>query len=224
MVDDEMEINEILKGIKCDCGQFHECPIEKVCICDGAINELNNLIEDGQSVLLVADENTFNASGEKVVDVLGDKLKNRVIFSGAKVLVPDEVAIAGMGGEEIVKILSSAMSLPKKLVLAPQKNSDKVRKLLFHLGYKILKDFTIKDKGKFYDIISAVEADIEPKEYTNLEYIYGRDNLNERPDDFIEKLTLDEILYEGVVQTKTASETAKSVAMQKLKEIREILK
>lgn len=94
MVDDEMEINEILKGIKCDCGKFHECPIEKVCICDGAINELESLCCDSQSVLLVADENTFKASGEKVVEVLGDKLKNRVIFSGAKVLVPDEVAIA----------------------------------------------------------------------------------------------------------------------------------
>ncbi|MBR3803862.1 MAG: SAM-dependent methyltransferase [Clostridia bacterium] len=201
---------EVFADVGCDHGYLAEMVLKSG-------NYKRVIISDISKSSLQKAVDLLKPYGDRVTAVVSDGLES---FTE----LPDEVAIAGMGGEEIVKILSSAMSLPKKLVLAPQKNSVKVRKLLFDLGYKILKDFTIKDKGKFYDIISAVEADIEPKEYTNLEYIYGRDNLNERPDDFIEKLTLDEKLYEGVVQTKTASETAKSVAMQKLKEIREILK
>ena len=203
-------VGEVFADVGCDHGYLAEMVLKSG-------NYKRVIISDISKSSLQKAVDLLKPYGDRVTAIVSDGLES---FTE----LPDEVAIAGMGGEEIVKILSSAMSLPKKLVLAPQKNSVKVRKLLFDLGYKILKDFTIKDKGKFYDIISAVEADIEPKEYTNLEYIYGRDNLNERPDDFIEKLTLDEKLYEGVVQTKTASETAKSVAMQKLKEIREILK
>ena len=203
-------VGEVFADVGCDHGYLAEMVLKSG-------NYKRVIISDISKSSLQKAVDLLKPYGDRVTAIVSDGLES---FSE----LPDEVAIAGMGGEEIVKILSSAMSLPKKLVLAPQKNSVKVRKLLFDLGYKILKDFTIKDKGKFYDIISAVEAEVEPKEYTNLDYIYGRDNLINRPDDFIEKLTLDEKLYEGVVQTKTASETAKSVAMQKLKEIREILK
>jgi tRNA (adenine22-N1)-methyltransferase len=203
-------VGEVFADVGCDHGYLAEMVLKSG-------NYKRVIISDISKSSLQKAVDLLKPYGDRVTAIVSDGLES---FSE----LPDEVAIAGMGGEEIVKILSSAMSLPKKLVLAPQKNSDKVRKLLFDLGYKILKDFTIKDKGKFYDVISAVEAEDEPKEYTNLDYIYGRDNLIERPDDFIEKLTLDEKLYESVVETKTASETAKSVAMQKLREIREILK
>ncbi|MBQ9781981.1 MAG: SAM-dependent methyltransferase, partial [Clostridia bacterium] len=41
--------------------------------------------------------------------------------------IPDQAIIAGMGGEEIIKILQASKFLPNRLILNPMKNSDKVR-------------------------------------------------------------------------------------------------
>ena len=201
---------ELFADVGCDHGYIAEMVLkskkyDRVIISDISKKSLQKAVE------------LLKPFGDRVTAIVSDGLES---FTE----LPDEVMIAGMGGEEIVKILSSAMSLPKKLVLAPQKNSDKVRRLLFDLGYKILKDFTIKDKSKFYDIISAVEAEEEPSDYSELEYLYGRDNLTERPSDFIEKLTIDKNLYQGIVDSETASETAKSVANEKLQQLKELLK
>lgn len=44
-------------------------------------------------ILLVADENTFAATGSKVENTLAHKAMKKVIFSGATLLIPNEVAI-----------------------------------------------------------------------------------------------------------------------------------
>ena len=53
---------------------------------------------------------------------------------------PDQALIAGMGGEEIVRILSEAKELPERLVLQPMKNASAVRRFLTQNGYKLLED------------------------------------------------------------------------------------
>ena len=63
----------------------------------------------------------------------------------------DCAIIAGMGGQEIIKILN--IYQPSKLVLQPMKNSFELRQYLQENGYFINKDFIIKDKDKFYDFI-----------------------------------------------------------------------
>lgn len=89
-----MNINEILKGVKCTaCGRVHECPIEKVYIESDATKHLPELCERFKSILLVADENTYGVSGESVEREIGDKIRDRVIFSGKTILIPDERAI-----------------------------------------------------------------------------------------------------------------------------------
>lgn len=89
-----MNINEILKGVKCDaCGKTHLCPIENVYIEKNATNHLSELASKYNSILLVADENTYKAGGEGVEGSLDGKISNRVIFSGETVLIPDEKAI-----------------------------------------------------------------------------------------------------------------------------------
>ena len=89
-----MNINEILKGVKCEkCGKTHTCPIEHVYIEKGAIKHLRELTDAYYSILLVADENTYGATECKVDNILGDKIYKRVIFTGKSVLIPDEVAI-----------------------------------------------------------------------------------------------------------------------------------
>ena len=88
-----MDINSILRGVKCSCGKMHNCDIEYVYIENGAISRLETLCEKKESILIVADENTFCAAGEKVEKALSMKTVKKVIFSGETVLIPDEDAI-----------------------------------------------------------------------------------------------------------------------------------
>ncbi|MBO5312425.1 MAG: sn-glycerol-1-phosphate dehydrogenase [Clostridia bacterium] len=88
-----MNINEILKGVSCDCGRHHTCEIENIYVENGAISHLSHLCEKYNGILLVADENTYGAAGEKTEGALGKKVVSRVIFNGSTVLIPDELAI-----------------------------------------------------------------------------------------------------------------------------------
>ncbi len=88
-----MDINKLLSGVNCSCGEVHTCDIDYVYIEKGAIFHLKEICKKCKNILMVADENTFSAAGEKVLAVLSDKRIKKVIFTGKKVLVPDENAI-----------------------------------------------------------------------------------------------------------------------------------
>ena len=107
----------------------------------------------------------------------------------------DAVVIAGMGGREIVKILQNTpYSLPR-LILSPQSDVDEVRRYLVGHGYRLNHDYIIKDT-KFYWIIVA---EIGKDEYTDLEYLFGRDNLR-GGEVFIEWLDLEIARFEAIVK------------------------
>lgn len=144
--------------------------------------------------------------GDKVSSFVCDGLK---AYEGQA----DYAVIAGMGGEEICSILNGVKVLPNGLLLAPQKNNDKVRRLLLNLGYKILNDFTFFDSGKYYDVIKA-EKGLDS--YTEKEFLFGRDNLKNHPKDFISKLKREE---EILVNAGTSDIKVK----EKLDLIREVL-
>ena len=86
-------MNNMLNGVKCVCGKEHYCSIESIYIENGAIERLVQLCSDYNNILLVADENTFAAAGSKVENTLAHKAMKKVIFSGATLLIPNEVAI-----------------------------------------------------------------------------------------------------------------------------------
>lgn len=65
-----------------------------------------------------------------------------------KVFGADEVLIAGLGGEEILKILKEGY-IPEKFVIQPMKNQKAVRKFLIESGAKITVDDIFSD-GKNY--------------------------------------------------------------------------
>ena len=89
-----MDINEILKGVKCSaCGKTHLCPIEHVYIESGATKRLSDICAQYNKILIVADENTYNAAASGVIDALGNKIASKKIFSGKTVLIPNEEAI-----------------------------------------------------------------------------------------------------------------------------------
>lgn len=91
-----MDINSILKGVNCVCGHFHSCDIERVYIEKDAAKRFKDLCCGYNKILIVADENTYNVGGESVERGLADKSLTKVIFSGSKLLIPDEAAIAAV--------------------------------------------------------------------------------------------------------------------------------
>ena len=107
-----------------------------------------------------------------------------VVCAGLEKIDPktDLVLIAGMGGEEIVKILDRAPFLPEKLVLQPMKNCDKVRECAVSKGYKIVSDYTFIADGGFYVIISLEKGEDSLSEE---EKEFGRTNVEQRPEAFL---------------------------------------
>ena len=107
-----------------------------------------------------------------------------LVGDGLSVL-PEEctVLIAGMGGEEIVKILS--VKMPPAFLLQPMKNTEKVRRFLVENGCSISLDYTFED-GKFYDLILGTRGGGD--RYTEREFLYGRDNLKSPSPAFIKKV------------------------------------
>lgn len=67
----------------------------------------------------------------------------------------DVVLISGMGGEEIIKILSQSNLKFDEYILGPQHGELLLKKYLIQNGYRIVLDKIIYD-GKFYNIIKAI--------------------------------------------------------------------
>ena len=96
-----MTMQELLKGkTDCACGRAHLCPIDSVVIGEGALSALSALTEGYSHILLVADENTYEAGGRAVEELLGSKKENLLLYRPEGVLVPNEAAIAKM--EEMI--------------------------------------------------------------------------------------------------------------------------
>lgn len=88
-----MDINELLQGVECSCGKFHTCDIKYVYIEPNATRRLKDICASYSNILIVADQNTYAAAGEKTVGALKGFNLNKVIFTGAQILVPNEEAI-----------------------------------------------------------------------------------------------------------------------------------
>ena len=91
-----MEISKLLSGVDCACGKFHSCNITYVYIERDAARHLTEMCEKYSNILLVADENTYGVAGERSERYIKDKIKDRVIFSGKSVLIPNEDAISAV--------------------------------------------------------------------------------------------------------------------------------
>ncbi len=77
----------------CDCGKSHRCPIDTVEIGEGALKKLPDLCGKYENIVLVADDNTWNACGKQVADLLGNKVQTTLILHADGVVIPDEKAI-----------------------------------------------------------------------------------------------------------------------------------
>ncbi len=77
-----MDINKLLGGVNCNCRKHHTCDIKYVYIENDAAKNLSEICRDNHSVLIVADENTFQAAGEITLSALKGKNIKKLIFSG----------------------------------------------------------------------------------------------------------------------------------------------
>ncbi len=101
----------------------------------------------------------------------------------------EQVVIAGMGGSEIVSILSDERYgfLPNYFVLQPMHDSEKLRRYLASAGAVIERDYTLFD-GKYYDVLvghNGKATGEPPTAYTDEEYLFGKENLREKPEAFV---------------------------------------
>ncbi|MBQ9081076.1 MAG: SAM-dependent methyltransferase [Clostridia bacterium] len=126
----------------------------------------------------------------------------------------DLVLIAGMGGMEIVQILTAAEGfIPKNFVLQPMRDGEKVRKLLLDRGACIRRDFTFFD-GKFYDVITGSRDGGTPA-YTQAELDFGRENIQNRSEEFLRFLQ-EEIKKRQAVLTRPLGEYSREQSQAKL--------
>ncbi len=140
----------------------------------------------------------------KAVSVLGDG------FYGVDSSV-GLVLIAGMGGCEIVSILSDEKHgfMPQKFVFQPMHDGEKLRRYILENGGYIDKDYTFED-GKFYEVICGGKRKdggqvCDECPYTDAEYEFGRDNLRDMPEAFCKRLkklirNIDRYLKEPALQ------------------------
>ncbi|MDE6273810.1 MAG: class I SAM-dependent methyltransferase [Clostridiales bacterium] len=133
--------------------------------------------------------------------------------------VPDCVLIAGMGGEEIIHILSD-LPLPEKFVLQPMKNADKVRAFLIGRGAKISTDHTFYD-GKYYDLIVGDGAGGDT--YSDWEIAFGRDNLKNPSPDFANRMEHDREECIKLLQNTSLSRESREEILDRKKRTEAIL-
>lgn len=88
----------------------------------------------------------------------------------------DTAVICGMGGLTIAGILESLDDHPtlRKLVLEPQSEPEKVRRLILEKGWTLQKDFYVPERGRAYPVLVAFKGSLPEEPYSDDELIYGR--------------------------------------------------
>lgn len=157
---------------------------------------------------------------EKAKTLLAPYLASGVVtavLGGGFIGVPkdvDEVLIAGMGGCEIVGILSDKKFgfMPKRFVFQPMHDAPRLREYILKNGGYIERDFTFED-GKFYDVIvgGRVYEAFATLPYSEAEYEFGRENLKDRPQAFLKRIKkllkdMDKYLSAPTLQEKSREE------------------
>lgn len=106
-------------------------------------------------------------------------------YNGKKV---EQCVISGMGGDEIIKIISLSPIKIQSFILSPQHNNIEVKRFMLANGYNIDYDIIIKDKNKFYNIFRC-EMSEEVSEISEYDLHFGIANFESSEsaiDEFVE--------------------------------------
>lgn len=114
-----------------------------------------------------------HGAGAGVETLLSDGL------AGLEPYAPDDIAVFGMGGELICRIIADAPWTKNKnirLILQPMTKQDEVRSFLLAEGYSIVGEELSLDDGKYYQTLCA-EYSGAVEEYTDAELVLGKRNI-----------------------------------------------
>ena len=136
----------------------------------------------------------------------------------------DDVAIFGMGGELIVKILDEAPWLKdpaKRLILQPMTHPEKLRKYLADNGYRIIGEALSFDRGKIYQTICA-EYDGIIRKFDDITLLYGEYILKNGGELLSEKMEIDSKKLSRKIEGKRAGGEDVSYEADMLENIKKI--
>ena len=129
----------------------------------------------------------------------------------------DLALIAGIGGEEIIKIIKKAKILPYKMVFQPMHNTKELRKFIVTNGYKITLDKVFFAEQKFYDIIVCEKGQ---DKLTEEEIEFGKTNISEKPADFIKKITNEIEKFELILSSESISDKSREDIVLKMEKMK----
>ncbi len=152
-------------------------------------------------------------AAEKCIPIVADGLKG--------VPKADFVLIAGMGGDEIVKILNNSY-IPQRILIQPMKNAEKVRRYLVGRGAHLTRDFTFSDGKRYYDLISARASGGDS--YTENEFFFGKENLLSPSADFYAKWEREAEKLRSYLSRVNVAGDSYGVLTARLSRIEEILR
>ena len=173
-----------------------------------------------QGPLYKADEN-INKYGFK------DSIST-VLCDGLAKIEPDsvdDIAIFGMGGELIIKIVDEAGWLKdtkKRLILQPMTHPEKLREYLAKNGFYILGETLSFDRDKIYQTICA-QYDGIVRDYDAFTYTFGEYILKNKNDLLIELMSITKNKLERKVSGKKSGGEDVSHELEMLKNINEYI-
>lgn len=174
------------------------------------------LAEKGVSIRIIAVDINKGPLERARLHIMGhkhvcDRIETRLSDGLKKIAAGeiDTVIAAGMGGGLIVKILSESAAVVdtlSSLILQPQSEVDKVRRYLTNINFRIVEENMVCEDCKYYPMMKAIRAEAEI--YTELEYIYGKQLLDNKHPILKEYLHKEERIKKEIAQQLKAAGTA----------------
>ena len=188
-------IKKILETVEevIDRYNFNDCTVADIATDHGYLSELLSRNEKISKIYATdISSKCLDKTDKLIKDFHLDKIETRQGDGLTVIDRADIVVMAGIGGYEIIKILSNqniTKNNEKKcsiFVLQPTKNCVELRRWIIENQFLVVKDKIIKSSGKFYPIIVIDESIIDGLEDNIFNVYFGRDNTNEL--DFVEYL------------------------------------
>ena len=128
------------------------------------------------------------------------------------------VMIAGIGGEEIIKILNEGF-IPKSFIFQPMKNADTLREYLLKNDCFIETDDIFCDGKKYYFVIKGKKG--YAQKYTKEQLLYGKDSLK---NPVFYTYLKEELKKKKCYHKNKMADENRLALLQQIKEIEEVLK
>lgn len=176
-------LEKILTLIKPNCNRIIDVGTDHGFLAYKAINE-----KDVQVVYATdISEGSLNKAKELATKYHLEDRMVCVVSDGFKGLSGefDVAIIAGMGGNEIVKILEQCPPTVSvsEFLLQPMQDIEVLRKYLLGAGYKIEYDETILDRNKFYSVVQCKKTETK-NSFSFIDVVIGKTDKENNGQDF----------------------------------------